>query len=458
MTRVAARVLRGRYVDSVVLMRLAQALAARDGVADAAALMGTEANKRLLAEGGFSAPDAEGARADDLVVTVKAEDDVAASAALAAVDALLETTAEPMHAAQPRTIAEALELQPGTNLVSISLPGEYAVVEARRALEAGRHVFLFSSNVSLADELSLKRLAASRGLLCMGPDCGTAIVDGKGLGFANALRRGPVGIVGASGTGIQALTCLLDRAGVGITHAIGCGGRDLRDEVGGATAFAALRVLLADSATEVAAIVAKPPGPKVAVALRALAAHSPKPIVLCLLGEQTIDDSVSEVLDALGRTLALPAVDMPPPKRPGSVVGLYSGGSLALEARLLLPDADIRDLGAEEYVRGRPHPMIDPRERRAQLLAAASDDRVGLILLDIVLGYGAAADPAGDLAAAIAAASRDALVFASVCGTERDPQGRSAQEATLRSSGAVVFPTNAAAAHAAALAMTAVAT
>ena len=481
-----SRILAGRYVDSVVLMQLAQNLAAEKGVEDAAAMMATAANTALLRQGGFVDGDLD-AGPNDLVVAVRAASESAAAAALARVEELLAARrADDLTAAA--TLDEALARRPDSNVAVISLPGEYAAPEARRALERGLHVFVFSSNVAVEDELQLKRLARSRGLLCMGPDCGTAIVAGKGLGFANAVRRGPVGIVGASGTGIQVVSSLLDAYGVGVSHAIGCGSRDLSEAVGGVTARAGIEALLADEATEAIVLVSKPPAPRIAAELRRLAASAPKPIEIGFVGDSasaaTLDELARRAAAAVGR----PVLDIPLAEeklvalrrtlRPAQryLRGLYAGGTLAYEAQLVLlaqgivassnaplpgspglADATrsegntVVDLGAEEFTRGLPHPMIDARTRTAQLLREAEDPEVAVVLLDVVLGFGAAADPAADLADAIAAArARNIVVLAYVCGTKGDPQGFDAQEQTLRSAGAVVLPTNAAAARAAA--------
>lgn len=441
------RVLPNRYVDSVVLMRLAQSLSTLPGVGDAAAVMGTDANKSLLREAGYE-PD--GAKADDLVVAVRAQDDAVATQALARVEALLAAPADAIPTV--RTLDDALAVHSGVNLASISVPGDFAAAEARHALDRNLNVFVFSSNVSLEDELELKRLAAERGLLCMGPDCGTAVIGGVGIGFANAVRRGSVGLVGASGSGMQAVACMLDDLGVGISHAIGTGSRDTSDAVGGLTAFAGLQALLDDAATKRIVVVSKPPGRQTAARLREVAAGAPKPVVFAFLDELTLEDAA---LAAAG-TSERPWVSPPVPHAAGGrplVRGLFAGGSLAQEAQLVLRRASgvqhvIVDLGSEELTKGRPHPMIDSRVRRERIAAAAANPRCGVILLDVVLGYGAARDPAGDIADAIAAVN-GALVFASVVGTERDPQRRSAQTATLERAGASVFPTSAAAARAA---------
>lgn len=491
------RVLEGRYVDSVLLMRLAQRLSALAGVEDAAAMMGTDANKTLLRESGFLTEPTTAA-ADDLIVAVKAAAEAAAPAVLARVEELLEATDadSSLGPASVRSLDQALELRPDLNLAAISLPGEYAGAEARRALERGLHVFLFSSNVALEEEIELKRLAAERGLLCMGPDCGTAIIAGKGLGFANAVRRGPVGVVGASGSGLQAVTSLLDRLGVGVSHAIGCGGRDPSDAVGAATMLVALEALLEDAETAAILLLSKPPASGVAARLRERAAVAPKPVVCCFLGDPegptTLDEAVFAVAEVVGSL---------PPQRPESprehvvddlrarlgaeqryVRGLYAGGTLAYEAQLVLREAGldvgsnaplpggrllrdssrseghtVLDLGSEELTRARPHPIIDARTRRARLLEEAEDPMVAVVLLDIVLGYGAARDPAGDLADDLVTArerareeGRELVVLAYVCGTAADPQGIVSQEDRLREAGARVLPTNSGAAKMAA--------
>jgi FdrA protein len=479
------RVIKSRYVDSVILMRLAERLAQLDGIDDAAALMGTAANKTLLREGGF-VQTALAAEADDLVVAVKAAADAAANTALTQVEELLEQRASVTNSRSARTLEQALELDPEINLAAISLPGEYAAAEARHALERGLHVFLFSSNVALDDEIALKSLAAERGLLCMGPDCGTALIAGKALGFGNAVRRGPVGVVGAAGSGIQAVTSYLDSFGVGVSHAIGCGGRDLSEAVGAKTMRAGLEALLADDATEAILLLSKPPSPTVAADLQERAAAAHKPVICCFLGE-----SGPETLDGAARAAASAVGATPPPAAPTlddatiatlaarlsgtqrSLRGLYAGGTLAYEAQLILnrrgftvssnaplPGAPVfdgqghvvLDMGSEDFTRGRPHPMIDARARRARLLSEADDPSVAVVLLDFVLGFGAAADPVGDLADAIESARRQAsddgrelVILAFVCGTAADPQDIGAQQQRLRDLGALVFDTNAAA-------------
>lgn len=482
------------YFDSVFLMQLAKTLSDEPGVLDAAAVMGTDANKELLLSAGFVPPDT--AAADDLVVCVHADSGGDAQAALEQLEALL-TVERGARQDTPRTLDDALTLEPALNIAVISVPGEHAAREARRAIERGLHVFLFSSGVELEDEIELKRRAAERGLVVMGPDCGTSIIAGTGLGFANAVRRGPIGIVGASGTGIQAISSLVHRLGSGVSHAIGTGSRDLSDEVGGVTALAGMRALGRDPTTDVIVLVAKAVGPDTRARLRSVGRHLGKPVVTCFLAEpgtdaRTLREAAEIAVARQGEGDAQPPggtrfdAEVEEAGRAMSdgqryIRGIFAGGTLCAEAQRILHDrglpirsnAPLRpamqlddqqprghvllDMGVAEYTSGRPHPMIDPRLRRERLVAEALRSDVAVILLDVVLGYGAAADPAGDLADAIGSArdtagreGRHLSVVASICGTDLDPQGLDGQRKTLEDAGAMVFPTSAEAATAAA--------
>ncbi|MFH1330532.1 MAG: FdrA family protein, partial [Actinomycetota bacterium] len=328
-------------------------------------------------------------------------------------------------------------------------------------------VMVFSDNVPLAQEVTLKEEAARRGLLVMGPGAGTAIVRGVGLGFANAVRPGPVGIVGASGTGIQQVCCLLDDAGVGVRHALGTGSRDLHDEVGGASTLAALGALAADPEIEVIAVISKPPGPEAAARVRAAAAGCGKPTAVAFMGERTLEEAARDTLRLLGGEVpesftAWAVVEGA--HRTGRLLGLFSGGTLRDEARSVAgaalgeisvttdaPGHTMIDLGDDEYTRGRPHPMIDHRTRLGFLARAAADPTVGVVLLDVVLGHGAHPDPAAALAPAVAAvAAAGAAVVVSLCGSAGDPQDRERQARAFVAAGASVLLSNAAAARLAA--------
>lgn len=462
---VQVRVLADRYYDSVTLMALSRDLEAMDGVEHAVVAMGTEINRAVLAGVGLLTPEADGAGPSDLVIAVEAVDESTAAAAMARAERRLqggrpEVGGGGQPALAPRSIRTALQGEPGANLAFISVPGAYAARETRLALEQGLHVMLFSDNVSVADEIRLKRMALERSLLLMGPDCGTAILDGVGLGFANAVRRGPIGVVAASGTGAQELSVLVDRLGSGISQLIGVGGRDLSAEVGGLMTLSALQRLQADPETGVIVLLSKPPAPAVAGRVREAARAGPKPVVLCLLGDPqglSIDEAAVEAVK-LAENVGLAdakigGVAAPPPVLPAPaegrrwVRGLFSGGTLCDQARLILEPLlgeghTFLDLGDDEYTVGRPHPMIDMGLRIEYIRRAAADPETALILLDVVLGYGAHPDPAGAIAPAIGeAVASGVTVVASVTGTEGDPQGLSRQSAVLRAAGALLFPT-----------------
>ncbi len=473
------RVRRGFYADSVALMRISRGVSALAGVEAASLMIGTPSNCDLLSGSGLL--DAEGAKAqaDDLVIAVRAADLGAAEAALAEAEKLLAGGAKGSDTgvATVRGLAAALSAMPAANLALISVPGEFAAAEARRALERGLHVMMFSDNVSVEDEIELKRFAVSKGLLLMGPDCGTALIGGAPVAFANVVPRGDVGLISASGTGLQEVSCLLARAGRGISHGIGVGGRDLSEAVGGLMTLAAFDALEADPATRHIVIISKPPARSVADRIAARVATSAKPVTLCLLGAggMTLASAAEQVL---GRPLdggALPEAG----SRKGWLRGLYSGGTLCNEAQIVLMAAGLRvqsnvpvpgavetarldvvghsliDLGDDEYTRGRPHPMIDPELRNDLLAKTLADPAVAVVLLDVVIGYGAHPDPAGLIAQVVESAAKArpgslAVVIASITGTDADPQGYSRQAARLAASGVLVAASNARAASLAA--------
>jgi FdrA protein len=477
------RVIPNRYADSVRLMSVSRTMRQHEGVTRCELAIGTPANLELLAGLGAVVQAAPG----DLVIAVDAEDGVGAEALELAERELASVHAHdgdaPAGRARPRSLALAVRELDGANVALVSVPGEYATLEAQRALSAGMHVFLFSDHVSLDAELALKRRGAELGLLVMGPECGTAMLGGIGLGFANMVRPGSVGIVAAAGTGAQESACLLDAAGVGVSHIVGVGGRDLSKEVGGIMFREGMRLLAQDDLTDTLLLVSKPPSPDVVRALgdavpegvRVVAAfvgwggeEAPFEVhptleagAAAAAGVELADGSALERLldarqgDAAGRSL----------------LGLFCGGSLAHEAVTILePELGplagnvghgaagdgaaedggghaLFDLGEAEYTQGRPHPMVDLEVRIGMLERAAADPRIGCVLLDVVLGHGGHPDPAGGIAQAVAQVSRSAIVVAHVCGTPDDPQDSRRQEQTLAQAGAIVAPSNAASAR-----------
>jgi FdrA protein len=455
----------GSYYDSVVLMQLQRALAALPGVLDAGVVMATPANRELLAASGLLPGEEMAAGPHDLLIAVRAESGAAAGEALARVDSLLHVRrSDGEQEFRPRSLASAFKLLPAARWVLISVPGRHAAGIAEEALDHGRNVFLYSDNVPVEREAALKRRARERGLLVLGPDCGTAIVGGIGLGFANRVRRGEIGLVGASGTGLQAIASQIHALGDGISQAIGTGGRDLSEEIGGITAIQALDLLRRDPETRTIVLVSKPPAPEVAARLLGFARSAGKPVVVYFLGAPLPARRLGNLLFAASLS---EAAEMAVEKgrqglqghqghqgqenpTAGLLRGLFSGGTLAYEAHLglsaVLPPGRFKiiDLGADEFTVGRLHPMIDQDLRLRRLRQEAANPQVGLILLDVVLGEGAHADPAGELGPAIAEVRGrrpDLHIAAVVIGTDEDPQDLAQQIETLERAGARVFRT-----------------
>jgi FdrA protein len=491
MTVVIEQVRRGAYHDSVVLMQLQRSLAGLPGVCDAGVVMATEANKDVLAQSDLLTPAVRAAHADDLAIVIRGESQQAATHALEQLDELLSRrrTAQTRAGYRPKSIESAVQMAPEARWVLVSVPGRYAAGVAREALRLQRNVFLYSDNVSLEDEIALKRTAAGQGLLVMGPDCGTAIVNGTGLGFANRVRRGSIGMVAASGTGLQQISCQIDQLGGGISHALGTGGRDLSAAVGGMTARQALDLLIRDAETRVIVLVSKPAAVAVAGNILRLARTARKPVVIDFIGylRGPVDNLyfVSTFEEAAAVAVELSAAEehaRPAPSTlPGGFApsqrylrGLFSGGTLAYEAQLILQDFlprvasnaplekqdklgnpaaseghTVVDLGADEFTIGRLHPMIDNDLRIRRLRQEAADPTTAVILLDVVLGFGAHPDPAAELAPPIAEARRQAAadgrhleVVAVIVGTDEDLQGLESQRERLEEAGAWVTTSN----------------
>jgi FdrA protein len=473
------------YQDSLRLMQLSHALSGLDGIERVSVMMGTPANVELLRATGLGADDLDRARPTDLVIVANAADSAAGDALVARVDDFLSTQALALRRSRLRTarsLDRAMSLAGEANLGLVSIPGEYVAAEVGALLDRSLHAFVFSDNVAIEDEVALKARARELGLLVMGPDCGTGILQGLPLAFANVVHEGAIGLVGASGTGLQEIMVQIDRLGGGVSHAIGLGGRDLSAEVGGMTCLQALRALDTDAGTAAVVLVSKPPAAGVRDAVMSLAGTLSTPVVAILLGERppaqvdgnvhyagTLEEAARLAVELAGTRASRP-VALRPEQR--WIKGLYTGGSLAAEAAAMLDDAlglgadgehpggrllssgghEVIDLGDDAYTRGRPHPMIDPSVRAERIPAVFDDPENAVLLLDVVLGHGSHPDPAGALAPLVAdglarlhAQGRDLAVVASVCGTESDPQSLSEQTRTLEEAGVAVLPGNAAA-------------
>ncbi len=478
------------YRDSLLLLNATRTMQDSDDVSWASAAMATPAVVADLTSRGFSPDALAGADANALVLAVCAVGEPAASEALDRGRVALFTEASvPGGGAagtwvrpDPRTVDEAVRLLPEANVAVVSVPGPYAAIAAHSALTAGLHVLLFSDNVPLSEEVALKQRASRLGRLVMGPGAGTAVLGGVGLGFANAVSTGPVGVVAAAGTGAQEVMTLLDRWGIGVSQVIGVGGRDLSAGVGGLMARDAVQALDADPGTQVILLVSKPPDENVVQMV--IGASQATPVVAACLGmsapdgllagaplEATLEGGVRRVAAILGRPGPDPAgslddvteraTERMSPRR-SAVRGFFTGGTLCYEAQVILSESlgpvysniplqpgfglpapagahICLDLGEEEYTKGRPHPMIDPAARKEIMQAEAFGPDIAVVLLDVVIGYGSHPDPAGEIAGTCAdIAASGAAVVCYVLGARADRQGFDRQRAALAEAGAIV--------------------
>ena len=494
--QIQATVRKNQYHDSVRLMQISRQAGELAGVTKVLALLGTDSNKKILMDLGIMDETIGAATPNDLIICIEAESSEASQAAMDDVDARLKTvsSSDRTREEKPKSLEEAVRMLPGANFAMISLPGQFAKLDVVTALEQRLNVMLFSDNISMKDEVELKRLAIEKGLLLMGPDCGTAIVNGVPLGLANVVRRGDIGIAAASGTGIQEVTCLIDGFGGGISHAIGVGGRDLRKEIGGAMMCQAIRILAKDPNTKKLILLSKPGAPDAMNRVLDEARASGLEVVSCLLGcdndeyacaGMTLVSTLEEAaFAAMGKEIPeMEFTDALRKRRDGLnpqrkyLRGLYSGGTLCYETLFILKnDLDIHsnvaikpelklhypakgtahycmDLGEDEFTQGRPHPIIDLGLRLEWLREEMADPAVKVILMDLVLGYGANRNPGTDLTRVLNECRNGLpdggpLVFVHVCGTENDPQKASYQQALLDEAGVFAFSTNAQAARA----------
>ena len=459
---------KGAYVDSVTLMQVSRRVADLDGVEAALVAMTTDLNLELAAGMGFEVPT--GTTGNEMLVALAAASEDELATARDEVEAALAAASKPGTSGfgvstgsttgmRPLTVRAAVrDLDPAVTVALVSTPGQYAFADALDAVEAGLLTMIFSDNVPVEQEVALKDRAAETGALVMGPDCGTAVVGGVGLGFANVVRPGPVGIVAASGTGAQHLMSLLDGAGVGISNCLGVGGRDLSAAVGGLSTIRALDLLAGDPATELVVVISKPPAPEVAQRVRDHATSSGKKVLFGLLGagQPDLTATAAAVVAAAGGTWDAPghwagAVDKV--RDAGALRGLFVGGTMRDEATIIasetLGESQVMvDFGDDELTRGRPHPMIDGSLRVERIEREIDDPACGVLLLDVVLGLGSDPDPAAGLVDAVRRATATGLpVVASVIGTRDDPQDVSRQCAALTEAGAAVHLSNAEAAR-----------
>lgn len=490
------------YYDSITLMLFSGELSAVKGVISASIMMGTEHNKSIMLKSGLLSEEAaSSAGANDMLIGILTETGEDSACAIRAYEKIISSAtsagevSDDDAALKPTTLDAAAKALKDANFAIVSVPGRYAADEAMKAMHKGLHVLLFSDNVSLEDEKRLKAYAVEHELLLMGPDCGTAWVNGVALGFANNVRRGSIGLAAASGTGLQEVCVIIDRLGGGISQALGTGGRDVKEEVGGKMMLAELKALEADPMTKVIGIVSKPPASSVLLEIIKLCETFTKPVVACFLGgdRSLIKGTCLKFAD----TLEAAAVQLVQLSKESAdininepdystlaqeeaakyssaqkyVRGLYSGGSLCYEGILLaekvtdhvysnISSGDYLlenveestghcyiDMGEDYFTDGMPHPMIDTRLRIERLKKEALDPSVAAIVFDCVIGFGSNADPAGALANAVREArklcpEKHTTFIASICGTDSDFQNRAAQAKKLTEAGVIVMDSN----------------
>ncbi|MGH0005482.1 acyl-CoA synthetase FdrA [Enterococcus gallinarum] len=484
-------ILKNNYQDSINLMLLTNTINDLDGVTMSQIMMGTDANKDILNNTGLLTPEVEAASPNDMMIVVDSEDEQIMEEVLPAIDTFLaDLSAKGDDKEKPAAASwqEALTALPDANVALFSIPGEYGAAEMEKALKNGLHVFSFTDNVAIEDEVRLKKLAHEKGLLMMGPDCGTGIISSIPIAFTNVVSPGNIGVVGASGTGIQEVTTIIDRLGGGVVHAIGTGGRDLSDKVGAITVKDAIVALENHEPTDVICVISKPPAKEVRDEVVQLLQSISKPVVAIFLGEKpeahegkvylahTLEETAQIAVDLANEEAVkrnyFTKLDKPNVStldKDKVVKGLYSGGTLAAEAGMLISEAlnleglvkqegyilhshgyDVIDLGDDIYTQGKPHPMIDPEVRIQKIEEYAEDEQTGIILFDVVLGYGAHEDMVGALLPAIEAAQTkaktaggDLYFVATVCGTTKDPQNYQDAVDRLKAAGVYVAESNA---------------
>lgn len=502
--KVSVEIKKNTYYDSVTLMLISKEVKKIEGVNEALVGMGTDLNKELAMNLNLATDDVKNLGPNDFFITVSLEDDSVMKNVVEKVEDLLtQKKTDSSSEYRPATLDSAIKYQSDTNLVLISVPGKHAFTEVKKALDNDMHVMLFSDNVSIKEEKELKELAKEKGLLMMGPDCGTAIINNIPLAFANVIRKGNIGIVGASGTGTQEVSVLVDKLGMGVSQVIGTGGRDLKSEIGGIMMLQGIEALMKDDNTEVIVLISKPPAPEVAEKVLKAVSNSSKPVVVDFIGgdAEIIKKygayPCSTLEDAAYKAVALAKGEKPETfdsftateseinkivqeetkkidENQKYIRGLFTGGTLADEAMKLLskdlgdiysniplnPEFKLNDvnksikhtcidLGDDDFTVGRPHPMIDPSTRVERLEMEGNDEEIAVVLMDFVLGYGSHEDPIGEMIPTIIEAKKKMLekgkylsVVGSICGTDHDPQNLSVSKERLQDAGVIVMPSN----------------
>lgn len=502
-----ADIRKNTYYDSVALMLITKEIKKMPNVKEVIVGMGTDLNKELTENLNLTNDAIRALTPNDFFIAAASDDENALEMIVKKVDELLNAKTEYDDSEldyKPTTLSAAINHLEDANMAIISLPGKYAAYEAKKALNNNLHVMLFSDNVTVEEEIELKKMGRDKGLLVMGPDCGTAIINGVPLCFANVVRRGDIGVVGASGTGTQEITVIIDKMGGGVSQVIGTGGRDLKSSVGGIMMIEGFKALIDDEETKVIVLISKPPAPEVAEKILNMVKNTDKPVVASFIGGDrceiekhgayssvNLEDAARKAVllskgkkieDFNGFTLSDKEIDVivqseckKISKGQKYLRALYTGGTLADEAMKMLGKAGYRiysniplspelklkdvhkskehtcvDLGDDDFTVGKPHPMIDPIARVERLPKEAGDDEVAIVLMDFVLGYGSNIDPAGEMLQTIIDAKKTfenknkyLCIIGYICGTDGDPQNYKYQSEKLENEGVILMPSNA---------------
>lgn len=495
------------YMDSILILSVSREMMAFPGVHNAVVVMATDMNKTVVDEFGGMTPEARRAGANDLIISLELEDESILAKVEARVKEIVAGKSDGGGEAdvEYRTLSAAKTALPEANLCIISLPGEYALTEAKNALEKGLNLFIFS-DMPEDQELEIKQMAHARGLFVMGPGAGTAVINNISLGLMSKVRPGKVGIVAASGSGLQEVAVLVHNYGAGISQAIGTGGRDLSEKVGGIMFLQGIDYLADDPETNVIVLISKPPHPATARKIYE-ALPKTKPVVIFFLGgdpeeirshgayaPRTLEEA-AQMAFALTNGEAVSEIDIVSQDKADLAPiasaekakldagqkyfrGLFCGGTHSEEAVTLLQafvpkmHSNIRfgrvalledryfslenalvDMGDEVFTKGRPHPVMDPSILVDRMIQEARDPEVGVILFDLLYGHAIHKDPVGAIEGALLEIrriekeeGRHICVIVSLCGTDIEPQNVAEQARRLREYGVILQPSNAKAA------------
>ena len=499
------------FRDSVQMMQFSQQLKDEQGVIDAAIVMSTVLNKNTLKNMNLLTEDGISATENDTLISINCQDENSLSNAIQKAEQLL-TSISAKAKNEFTSLASALDTFSDANIASLSIPGQFVKEMATELINKQLNLFVFSDHVPLEDEIYLKNLALENNVLFMGPEAGTSILNGTVFGFGNRVRKGSIGIIGASGTGIQESSTMIDLFGEGISHGIGVGGRDLRNDIGGMMTMKAMEIFENDPNTKAVLLVSKPVDNYIRnKIINKINNFSKKNYVLCLIGDnensvdtakikfsKSIQMSVLKILKLLDDNVYKKTKDVVRNQINDSIKlseslskdlnegqkfirGFFAGGTLCYESKIILEqmigkiysnlssddeysikgnvsskENTLIDFGEEEFTSARPHPIIDPLLRRNRILEDANDPNVGVIIIDIICGINAAKNTMAFHAETIKKAieiareqGRKLSVFTYICGTENDVSKNELK--LLADSGAKLFTSNALMSFAAAL-------